>query len=142
MSTVLFPMKCVVGLPPPDTEDDGGRVLLGAWLVAALPPVVVVPAALPDAPGPDDVPSPAGVVPAVVMIDAGPPAELDGVVPAVVDDAAPVSLGGVAVPTAIAVPATAAMTTAAQTLRRANSRRPRISTLCLPVPAVLAVRRS
>lgn len=83
-----------MGTPP--------RVAVGvplvAWLVGTLPPVVVGVPALADAPGREESPLLIGAAPIAVL-----------------DDVAPFWLGDVAVQ-----PATTAMTTAAQTPRRAN----------------------
>jgi hypothetical protein len=107
-------MKRIVELPPPAAGDDADNrgVPLGAWLVGTLPRVAVgVPGAA-DASGRDELPLVVGAASVAVL-----------------DDVAPVSVGGVVVMTAMAT----AMTTAAQTPRRANNRRPRIITFRLPV---------
>jgi hypothetical protein len=105
----LFPdvVGIVVGVerdvgPPPaaggDADDDEGRVPLGVWLVATLPPAAAgLPGVAVD-PGPEESPVLVGAVPVAVL-----------------DDVAPVSPGGVVTRTAMPTARTEATTTAAPT---------------------------
>lgn len=91
-----------VGPPPAaggDTDDDEGRVPLGVWLVATLPPAAAgLPGVVAVDPGPEESPVLAGAVPVAVL-----------------DDVAPVSLGGVVTRTVMPTARTAAATTAVPT---------------------------
>jgi hypothetical protein len=124
----------VVELPPRAAGDDGdaadgdaaddGRVPLGVWLGGTVLPVAVGLPGDADPPGPEE---------SSVLIGAAPVARLADVDPA--------GLGGVVTSTAMPIATTATTTRAAQAPRRANNRRPRVSTFLLPVTAEQGARR-